>query len=344
MYTAIIIEPRIHLALTIVLQNFDNNLDNNWNFLIYHGNHNKKYIEDIFHKNKSKKKINYISLNVDNLSVSEYNKILLSYYFYENIYTEHFLIFQIDSLISEQYKNNIYKFLDYDYVGAPWAFNHKVGNGGLSLRKKSKMLEILNKESFIKPNGDYFKEDYFFSCFSLKNTLVKKPTFDLAKEFSVESVYSSNSFGIHKPWLFLNEEELQLLCNIFPKLEELIKVLTDEKEKEEKEEKEKLKKKLNISDIRLEILNNLKNERIQIEDLKIKEKMEQLQIDRQNKIQQIEKDKINLKIQEFKKEQKQNNKNIQAIKIKNKFKMILNKKNFITFDKFIKNVIIEPKW
>jgi hypothetical protein len=57
------------------------------------------------------------------------------------------LIFQLDTLLSEQYKNNIYNFLDYDYVGAPWAFNHKVGNGGLSLRKKSKMLEILNKES-----------------------------------------------------------------------------------------------------------------------------------------------------------------------------------------------------
>lgn len=339
MYTAIIIEPRIHLALKIVLPNFDNNLDNNWNFLIFHGNHNKKYIEDIFHTNKSNKTINYISLNVDNLSVSEYNKILLSYDFYENISTEHFLIFQLDTLLSEQYKNNIYNFLEYDYVGAPWAFNHKVGNGGLSLRKKSKMLEILNKESIIKPNGDYFNEDFFFSCHSLKNTFVKKPTFDLSKQFSVESVYSSNSFGIHKPWLFLNEEELGLLYNIFPELEELIKVLTEEKEKKEKEEKEQLKIKLNISEIRLEILNNLKNERINIEELKLKKKKIQLQKDREKKLQEMQQNKIILehkKIEKFKKELKlekeRNNK-------KYKFKMILNKKNFITFDKFIKNVI-----
>jgi len=353
MYTAIIIEPRIHSALKIVLPNFDNNLDNNWDFLIFHGNNNKKYIEDIFHKNKSKRKIHYISLHVDNLSVNEYNKMLLSHYFYENIKTEHFLIFQLDALISEKYKDNIYNFLEYDYVGAPWAFNRKIGNGGLSLRKKSKMLEILNKESIIKPNGEYFNEDFFFSCHSLKNTIVKKPTFNLGKEFSVESVYSSNSFGIHKPWIFLNKEELELLCNDFPMLKELMKVLSHEKEEKKKEEKEELKIRLNISDVRLEILNNLKKEIIKIEELKIKEKITQLQKDRQPKIQDIAKvehKKITERIQEFRKEiklekeqkelkLKENNKKIQEFKSKNKFKMILNKNNFITFDKFIRNVI-----
>lgn len=64
---------------------------------------------------------------------------------YENIPTETFLIFQTDTLINPKYKDLIYEFIDYDYVGAPWISNGDVGNGGLSLRKKSKMIEIIKK-------------------------------------------------------------------------------------------------------------------------------------------------------------------------------------------------------
>jgi hypothetical protein len=46
-YTAIIIEPRKHKALTFVLTNFLENLSNEWDFIIFHGINNSEYIKNI---------------------------------------------------------------------------------------------------------------------------------------------------------------------------------------------------------------------------------------------------------------------------------------------------------
>ena len=49
-YTAIIVEPREHKALAFVLENFLENLNDDWNVIILHGTENKKYV-----KKKNKK-------------------------------------------------------------------------------------------------------------------------------------------------------------------------------------------------------------------------------------------------------------------------------------------------
>jgi hypothetical protein len=224
MYTALIIEPRKHNALKLVLSNFNQNLNEDWKFLIYHGNSNKQLIEEITKNNKMDHRCKMISLNIDNLSIDGYNKLFYTEYFYSNINTEYFLVFQTDTLISNKYKDNIYKFLDYDYVGAPWKLINKVGNGGLSLRKKSKMLEMLKKGGYIKKNGEVHYEDRFFTntCGNDIGIELNVPTIEQAKEFSVETIFSNNSFGLHKPWNYLTTMEINLLKNNFPELEELI--------------------------------------------------------------------------------------------------------------------------
>ena len=224
MYTALIIEPRKHNALKLVLSNFNQNLNEDWKFLIYHGNSNKQLIEEITKNNKMDHRCKMISLNIDNLSIDGYNKLFYTEYFYSNINTEYFLVFQTDTLISNKYKDNIYKFLNYDYVGAPWKLINKVGNGGLSLRKKSKMLEMLKKGGYIKNNGEVHYEDRFFTntCGNDIGIELNVPTIEQAKEFSVETIFSNNSFGLHKPWNYLTTMEINLLKKNFPELEELI--------------------------------------------------------------------------------------------------------------------------
>jgi hypothetical protein len=242
-FTAIIIEPRKHKALSLVLNNFIKNLDKNWTFYIYHGINNKKIIKNIIKKelNDYKNKITLINLNVDNISFDDYNKILYDNTFYDKINTEMFLIFQTDSLISKQYSKLIYNFIEYDYVGAPWK-NGMVGNGGLSFRKTKKMKTILNNTSYyyIKDNveelmnEDIFfsnNEEVFFKTDYIKktnnnidknnfiNNNVYKPSLEEAKFFSVESIYNQMSFGIHKPWLYLNNNELESIKKLFPELE-----------------------------------------------------------------------------------------------------------------------------
>ena len=73
-------------------------------------------------------------MNVDNLTIRDYNRLFTNKSFYDYIPTETFLIFQTDTMIFKEHKNLINNFLEYDYVGAPWLACKQVGNGGLSLR------------------------------------------------------------------------------------------------------------------------------------------------------------------------------------------------------------------
>jgi hypothetical protein len=221
-YTAIIIEPREHKALNYVLTNFYNNLSDEWQIIVFHGNNNIDYVKNIINNNKfNTNRIKLINLKVNNLTIPEYCKLFYNKWLYDNIPTETFLVFQTDTLICPQHKDLIYDFLKYDYVGAPWDANmmkdiinvyggkDPVGNGGLSLRKKSKMLEILNKYSTRHKEGWLINEDVFFSVHANN-----KPSADEAKNFSIESLYNDKAFGVHKAYKTLKLDwfpELKIL-------------------------------------------------------------------------------------------------------------------------------------
>jgi hypothetical protein len=219
-YTAFIIEPRIHQLFETVLNNFLSNLDERWDFIIFHGHKNKNFLNELINNNfqNHKNRITLILLNINNINLQQYSKILVNPKFYNYIPTEMFLIFQLDTLISDIYFNKIYDFLEYDYVGAPWFDTYNkigdVGNGGLSLRRKSKMLEIINNT----PYNDLY-EDAFFSFY--KGT-INKPDFEKAKEFSVEAVYHDKSFGIHKAYCYMTPEQIAEIYKHIPKITELI--------------------------------------------------------------------------------------------------------------------------
>jgi hypothetical protein len=215
-YTAVIVEPREHKALKYVLNNFLENLNNDWCILIMHGNLNEAFVNNIINNDLilNKSRILKHNLKVDNLTIDEYNKLLKSIEFHNLILTKMFLVFQTDTIICNKFKDNIYNFMNYDYVGAPW-YNGNVGNGGLSLRRKSKMIEIINKCPMNTEN-----EDLFFS-FGCDKVDVYKPTFEDAKNFSIEHIYSQNSFGIHKAYNYLNNTELDKVKSYCPQIIEL---------------------------------------------------------------------------------------------------------------------------
>lgn len=101
-----------------------------------------------------------------------YNKLMMSEGFYKRfIKYKYILIYQLDAYV---FNDNLdyWTSLDYDYIGAPWFEDFlsyedgkplwKVGNGGLSLRKVSKFIEIIsNKE--IKYNFKFYYK--YFSSF-----------------------------------------------------------------------------------------------------------------------------------------------------------------------------------
>lgn len=193
-YTAVIVEPRNHKDLEIICKNVmyylnESDSDKKWGLKIYHGNKNKQLVED-FTQNWNN--IQLENLEIDDLSGILYNDMLKTTKFWESIPTENVLIFQTDTILR---RFGIDEFISYNYVGAPWIRFREgkiVGNGGLSFRKKSRMLEITNQFS----DKEITMEDIYF-CKYLKDEDIAP--YDVAKTFSVEDIYYENPLGLHQP-------------------------------------------------------------------------------------------------------------------------------------------------
>ena len=140
----------------------------------------------------------------------------------------HVMIFQWDGFpIQPQYWNS--RFLDYDYIGAPWVApprNGVVGNGGFSIRSSRLLkraaqcwdeLEWLKRASLA--------EDLFVceeARVDLTNSGLRFAPLKLAENFSFENRFNNRSFGFHGQFnfpLFMDEHlllenlaELKLRC------------------------------------------------------------------------------------------------------------------------------------
>ena len=212
-FTAVIVEPRKHPALAFVLKNMASLLPDGWKILIFHGNTNGEFVQDIINEMENPSRfLTPISFDVDNLSIAQYNAILMSSAFYKCIPTETMLIFQTDTMILEP--TYLKAFLSYDYVGAPWK-SGEVGNGGLSVRKKTKMIAVTQTVLPCEVN-----EDVYFAM--QQSVPLSKPSFQEAQKFSVETVFYEQPFGIHAPWKHLNEHEMGVLLKKYPAIQELI--------------------------------------------------------------------------------------------------------------------------
>ena len=229
--TAIIVEPRKHRALDFVLGNFLENLDRRWRIIVFHGTENEAFVKDIIAAKRTDR-ITTASIGKSNLTKEEYSAYMMSTEFLYRVPTDIFLIFQTDSMICPNFKNTIEQFLKYDYVGAPWKEIPKdymregslVGNGGLSLRRKTKMLEILENCPISPPN---IPEDVYFAS-SCPAVRIHKPPVSIAKEFSIEMLYSPKSWGIHRAWYEGNAgqgltDEIEAQCTGYKTLVELNK-------------------------------------------------------------------------------------------------------------------------
>ena len=217
--TAIIIEPRKHKALAFVLKNVLENLDNEWQIILYHGRQNETYVKRIIESTllEHSSRITLIKLDVDNLDGPEYNALMMNYNFIASIPTETFLVFQTDSMINPRYKDLLYTYLKYDYVGAPW-IHGGVGNGGFSLRKRSKMLKCISIPVVHRYEDAWYSNDIH---------KLYKPPHELAALFSIETVYTKVFFGVHSAWKY-HESKLEEMCANCPGLSELIHLQGEE--------------------------------------------------------------------------------------------------------------------
>ena len=206
----VIIEPRCDPQLIAVIKNFMFLLqDHQWGLIIFHGTNNEDYIHEHL---MDWENIHYVKMNTDNLDINQYNELLCSTEYWqilEHFGCKHAVVFQIDTILL---KPDIEDFLQYDYVGAPWCVKWlnclEVGNGGLSMRNVQTMKLLTQKYPKYTMN-----EDIWFSFMLLEeqkvNPTIKIPTIDIAKQFSVETIFYEDPCGMHKPHLdkFTSREE-----------------------------------------------------------------------------------------------------------------------------------------
>jgi len=102
------------------------------------------------------------------------------------------------------------EFLDYDYIGAPWA-DGGVGNGGFSIRSKRLLKFVANHPTSSDPQFDFSPEDGLI-CSTFRKDLESTghrfaPT-NVAANFSREGLFflPEDVFGFHgKHTFFLNK-------------------------------------------------------------------------------------------------------------------------------------------
>ena len=211
---AIIVETREHKALPFVLNNVMSILPNDWGLQIFHGNDNLDYINDIINNDiiLKNKEVFLSDLGINSITQEDSSlEIMLKTKFWDQIVSETVLYFECDTILCSKSKYKVSDFEKFDYIGGWWgqAFSElslnetydRVMNGGLSIRKKSWMIDIIDKnlEMYLKRGGNSC-EDYFVS-----DSVVKKPLVKEVLSFSIDSGYmyplfDEPPFGLHKPW------------------------------------------------------------------------------------------------------------------------------------------------
>lgn len=224
---AVFIEYRNTLPhIETLIRNAVIKLGEEWCFTVVCGLYNYDFIQKIvksIHPN-----IRIIETPYTNLSQNQYNNMLLTKSFWNMLHGEKIFIYQEDSFI---FKTNIEDFIEWDYIGAPFSKPCvepiNVGNGGLSLRTKSVMLEVIDKHPISSISADIMTkrvrhyvdknkldnipEDVYFSHCIQKYELGTVADFETARQFSMETVYSEDPFGMHCMWHSDNEWEKRMI-------------------------------------------------------------------------------------------------------------------------------------
>jgi hypothetical protein len=260
----VLIEPRKHPNSEFVLRNFTHFMAPlGWALVIVHGTENKEFMLNLV---EGWTTVTMFQLNVSDLpNARAYTNLLCTATFWESIPHENILLFQTDTCLlgSQQFR----RFTKYDYVGAPWwnvcpmsgsvfkpgsrpkqfikdgdalaeLFPNIVGNGGLSFRKKSAMIEACQRyrpqwmpDDGTRESLPCDNEDVFFSIALTRLPRRYVAPRNEAVRFSIEEVLPTTidpstpiAFGLHRVYSYQPPEVVELLLSS----SEIVKAMAEE--------------------------------------------------------------------------------------------------------------------
>lgn len=150
---ALLIENRPNPILAPLMLHFMAVVPPDWKFRFMGS------VESVEHINRSmaireqvkagKLDLSYIPANMSTSGQEMISRFLTNLWLYETLLqpAEWLLVFQTDSIICANSRYTINDFLEYDWIGAPWHPSSTWGgNGGLSLRRVSTMIDVLKNQ------------------------------------------------------------------------------------------------------------------------------------------------------------------------------------------------------
>ncbi len=205
----VIVERRCHPYLEFCIKNAVY-FNPGYSLHIYCSQANFEYIKLICGKKIDQIHIHTIwrGLGTPEEGRAEYNTMLRTRKFWEDIPAEHIITFETDSYFLRPVPPTIY---EYDYVASRWAWKpDEPGGGGISYRKRSVMLDICDRYK----NEATVMQDCFVSE-GVKALGYKYPSFEKNTELFSESYISNKSVGVHQWWTFVVQAPIKSLLPIF---------------------------------------------------------------------------------------------------------------------------------
>lgn len=188
-HAAVIVETRHLPDLKTTIEKHMKKLGGVWELYIFH------HLNASIFKDLRATKIN-IHRNLDRHSYSE---LLASASFWNQIPHEKILIFQHDSMLL---RRGIEEFMQWDWIGGP-SGNHY--NGGLSIRSRSKTLDVINRH---KHNGE--SEDIYFHH-RMGSVGAKVAPKEAAARFCCERYFRLGTLGYHGLHYFHSQEQINAI-------------------------------------------------------------------------------------------------------------------------------------
>jgi len=199
-HIAVLVEYRTTDLMITVVHNVNHHIPATWPIQIFHGKDNQDFIKNsTLAPLISSGKI-LLSLMEEVYGKTRTNELLTNPKFWQRVRGEKILFFQIDSIMCSNSPHKITDFLQYDFIGAPWDSSwfkfsqiDVVGNGGFSLRSRSKLLALLA----LIPYDRKIPEDVWYAL-NLRRVNGSVAPINVAKTFAVESIYYDRPLGTHR--------------------------------------------------------------------------------------------------------------------------------------------------
>lgn len=212
---AVIAESRPFNQLIAVVHNVLYHTPPTWPVQIFYSNSNIEFIKNSTLKPYIQSGRIILTLLHRNYDREEIKYMLTDAKFWQQVRGEKILFFQTDAVMCSNSPHKVTDFIQYDYVGAPWDTSiypydqrYRVGNGGFSIRSRSKTLALIAHL----PYDPAYPEDIWYALnFHLVNASI--PSIEIAMTFSVESMFYERPVGVHRfPWHCKFRADLARVC------------------------------------------------------------------------------------------------------------------------------------